>query len=161
MLSLLDVLPRSEKVPVGDGQELTVFGISTEDGGRILQRFPNAFHQMASSGGNIAGWDPALLGAMLAASQRNGSEHSMLGNDVAESRGRSLGMGVQLKLVQAIGRCTFPDGLGPFLEELASMSSGAQQVLQVVVQVASKAQAMTSPPRPKPSAPPATQPSGS
>jgi hypothetical protein len=160
-LSLLDVLPKSERVGIGDGVEIDVFGISTEDIGKILQRYPNAFQDMVESGGRVAGMNPGLLGALVAASQRSENDESLLGNEQVERRGRSLGMGAQMKLVQAIGRCTFPDGISPFLEGLASMSSGANEVLKIVVQADSKAPDTNSHRPPKPSEPPGIQPSGS
>ncbi len=160
-LSLLDVLPRSERVDIGGGQEVDVFGISAEDIGKILARYPMAFQQIIDAKGQVTGMDPGLLGAMLAASQRNGSEESLVGNDEVERRGRTLGMGAQMKMVQAIGRCTFPDGIGPFLQGLASISSGANEAMRVVVQVVSKDRVTRSPPTPKPSEQPDTPPSGS
>jgi hypothetical protein len=65
-----------------------------------------------------------------------------------------------LKVVQVIGRCTFPDGLGPFLEGLASITSGANEALRVIVQVASRGSTTTSPPGARPSGQPQTQASG-
>jgi hypothetical protein len=160
-LSLLDVLPQHETVDIGGGQQIEVYGISAEDIGAILHRYPDAFAQIIKAKGNVTLTDPALLGALLAASQRNGSEHSLLGNDECEQRARSLSVGAQMKIMQAIGRVTFPDGAGPFLQGLASMSSAANEAMRLVIQVDSKGRAMTSPPTPKPSEPPATQASGS
>jgi len=160
MLSLLDVLPRHERVDIGGGQMVDVFGVSGEDVGKILSRYPDAFEQMVNSGGRPTGMDPGLLGAMLSACQRNGSEESLLGNETVEKRCRSLAIGAQMKMLQALGRCTFPDGVGPFLEGLMSISSVAREATEVIVRVASKGQAMESPPTPKPSEPPVTPPSG-
>jgi hypothetical protein len=161
MLSLLDVLPRHERVDIGGGQKVDVCGISGEDIGKILHRYPNAFQQLIESGSKPAGIDPGLLGALLAAAQRNGEDESLLGNEKVERMSRSLGIGAQMKMLQALGRCTFPDGVGPFLEGLVSMSSAATEAMQVVVQVASKGQATASRPTRKPSAQPATLASGS
>ena len=160
MLSLLDVLPRHERVDIGGDQKLDVFGISGEDIGRILERYPNAFEQIYSSGTQPNRMDPGLLGALLAASQRNGDLGSLLDNDDAERRGRSLGISDQMKIIQAVGRCTFPDGVGPFLESLASMSSSTAEAIELIVQVGSKVQPTASQPTPRPSEPPATQASG-
>jgi hypothetical protein len=158
MLSLLDVLPRHERVDIGGGQEIDVFGISGEDIGKILERYPTAFRQLMTK---PTGMDPSLLGALLAAAQRNGESQSLLGNDEVERRSRSLGIGAQMKMVQAMGRCTFPDGVGPFLDGLMSLSSAANQVVKMVVPPASRERPMASPPMPKPSEPPDTPTSGS
>lgn len=161
MLSLLDVLPRHERVDIGGGQEIDLFGVSAEDVGRILERYPNAFAELAESKGNFAGMNPGLLGAVLAAAQRDKDWNSLLGNHQVEMMSRSLGVGVQMKMMQVVGRCTFPDGVGPFLEGLASISLGAKEALRIVVQVASKAQPTTSPQRPRPSEQPDTRAYGS
>jgi len=163
MLSLIDVLPRYERVDIGGDQAIDVFGISGEDIGKILGRFPNAFQQLASSSNKSINMDPALMGAIIAASQRNPKDPdtSLLGNDKVEKRGRGLAAGAQMKVLQAMGRCTFPDGIGPFLEGLVSASSSAKEAMEVVVRVASKDQVTTSPPKPKLSAQPEVQASGS
>ena len=188
MLSLVDVLPKHERVDIGtcstcagaggsgdNGKkeckacggsgklEIDVFGISGEDIGRILGRYPNAFTQMVASANTPTALEPGLMGAIVAASQREGEDPdtSLLGNEKIEKRGRGLGVGAQMKILKAMGRCTFPDGIGPFLEDLVLTSTSAKEAMEVIVRVASKEQATTSPKTPKPSEPPATPPSGS
>jgi len=188
MLSLVDVLPKHERVDIGtcstcagaggsgdNGKkeckacggsgklEIDVFGISGEDIGRILGRYPNAFTQMVASANTPTALEPGLMGAIVAASQREGEDPdtSLLGNEKIEKRGRGLGVGAQMKILKAMGRCTFPDGIGPFLEDLVLTSSSAKEAMEVIVRVASKEQATTSPRTPRPSEPPATPPSGS
>lgn len=144
-LSLADVLPRHERVDIGGGDQLDVFGISGGDIGRILLRYPDAFQQMMRSEGKPSLIDPGLLGALIAATQqRDGSDESMLGEDDIEMRASRLSAGAQVKIWQAMDRCTFPDGIGPFLASLRSMSASATEALEVIVQVASEEQAMTS-----------------
>jgi hypothetical protein len=160
MLSLLDVLPRHERVGIGGDQYVDVFGISGEDLGKILDRFPDAFVQMIDMGERPLKMNAGLMGALLAASQRNGGEESLLGDDVVEQRARTLAVGAQVKMLLAMGRCTFPDGMSPFLDDYMSMSSAALGAISIVVEVASKAPATKSPPTPNPSEPPDTQASG-
>jgi len=161
MLSLLDVLPRHEQVNIGDGK-VDIFGISGMDIGEILRRYPNAFQQIADSGGQPIKMEPGLLGALLAACQRNGDgTTSYLGNEKVEGRCRTLDASTQMKMLEAVGRCTFPDGIGPFLEGLVSLSEATLRVMELVVQVASKVPDTASPPTPKPLEPLATEASGS
>jgi hypothetical protein len=161
MLSLNDVLPRHERVDIGTGK-IDIFGISGEDIGEILRRYPNAFQQMADSGSQSIKMDPGLMGALLAASQRNPEgTKSFLGDEKTESLSRALGAADQNQVMKVIGRCTFPDGVGPFLEDLQSMSESTLEAMEVVVRVSSRGQATASPPKPKPSDAPSTQPSGS
>ena len=188
MLSLVDVLPKHERVDIGtcsacagaggsgsNGKkdckacggsgklEIDVFGISGEDIGRILGRYPNAFTQMVASANTPTALEPGLMGAIVAASQREAEDPdtSLLGNEKIEKRGRGLGVGAQMKILKAMGRCTFPDGIGPFLEDLVLTSTSAKEAMEVIVRVASKEQATTSPRTPKPSEQPATPASGS
>lgn len=160
MLSLLDVLPQNARVDIG-GSQIDVFGISGEDIGKILGRYPNAFQQLAESAGKPGGLDQGLLGAVIAASQRNGTEDSLLGNEVVEKRARALPLGAQMKVMQAIGRLTFADGIGPFLEGIMSASSAANEAMEIVVRLVSKGQDTASPRTLKRSEPPGTQVSGS
>jgi len=188
MLSLVDVLPKHERVDIGtcsacagaggsgsNGKkdckacggsgklEIDVFGISGEDIGRILGRYPNAFTQMVASANTPTALEPGLMGAIVAASQREAEDPdtSLLGNEKIEKRGRGLGVGAQMKILKAMGRCTFPDGIGPFLEDLVLTSSSAKEAMEVIVRVASKDTSTKSPASQKPSEPPATPPSGS
>jgi hypothetical protein len=148
-LSLLDVLPRHERVDIGSDKPIDVFGISSEDIAKILERYPDAFQQMYDAQRQPMNMHPGLLGAMVAASQRNDNDESLLGDEKAEKLSRSLGASDQVKLYQALGRCTFPDGIGPFLESLASMSLSMVEAVQVIVQVASKVPDTALPQKPK------------
>jgi len=160
-LSLLDVLPRHERVDIGGGQQIDVFGISGEDLGKILERYPDVFQEIMSHSDQPTRMTPGLMAALLAASQRDEHDESLLGNEVVEQRCRTLAVGAQVKMFLAMGRCTFPDGVGPFLESYMLMSSAAMEAVEVVVQVASREPAMASPPMRKRSEVPDTQASGS
>lgn len=161
MLSLLDALPRHERVDIGSDQFLMVYGLSGESIGKILGRFPDAFMQIANSGSQPQSMEPGLLGALIAGSQRGEDGEAMLGNDKAEINARAFAVADQAKLLQAMGRCTFPDGVGPFLDLLESMSSRTAEAAELIVKVVSKGQDTKSPPTPKPLEPPDIQVSGS
>jgi hypothetical protein len=161
MLSLLDVLPRHERVSIGGGDQIDVYGISVEDIAKILERYPDVFGQMVNIAKKPTSIDPRLLGALVAASQRTDGFASLVGNEEVEARARALSIGAQMKVMQALGRCTFPDGVGPFLEDLKLISSAATEVMDVVIRVGSKAPSTESRPMPKPSAAPSILPSGS
>jgi hypothetical protein len=160
MLSLRDVLPRHERVDVGDGK-VDLFGISGEDIGVIIERFPDAFNQIANAGSQAIKLPGELMGALIAAAQRNGDGSSFLGDKSMELRGRSFGAADQQRMLTAIGKCTFPDGVGPFLESLVHSAEATVEAMDLAARVASRVQAMPSPPTPKPSDAPDTPPSGS
>jgi hypothetical protein len=158
MLSLNDVLPRHERVNVGEG-EIDVFGISGEDIGEILRRYPNAINQMWGS--QPINMEPGLLGALIAASQRTPEgASSYLGDEGMEKKARAISAYDQARIMKAIGRCTFPEGVGPFVEDLESMSASLTEAVELVVQVVSRARGTASPQTQKPSEPPQTPPSG-
>jgi hypothetical protein len=163
MLSLLDVMPRHEQVDIGAGQPIDVVGISGEDLFRILARYPTAFADLISLASNPAtgggAVDGGVLGALLAASQRSADGHSLLGNAELELRCRTLAIGAQLKLMLAVGRCTFPDGLNPFLRELQLITSAAETT-RIVVQTGSKGPASSLRPGARNSGQPVTPASG-
>jgi hypothetical protein len=161
MLSLLDVLPRHERVDIGGEYPIDIFGVSGEDLGKILERFPDTFQQLTNSDSHPTRMHPGLMCAFIAACQRNGDGESLLGNDEIEARARYLGVGVQAKLIEAMARCTFPDGLGPFLRSYMSLSSAASEAIEVVVEVASGEHSTASRKMRRPSAQPDTPPSGS
>src|SRR5215831_1921196 len=91
MLSLLDVLPRHEQIDIGGDKPIDVFGISGADIGEILRRYPNAFQEIADSGGQPIKMNPTLIGMLIAACQRNGDiTTSFLGDEKIEARSRLL-----------------------------------------------------------------------
>jgi hypothetical protein len=160
MLSLVDCLPHHESVDIGGNKNIDIFGISGEDLGAILGRYPDAFQQMAKAGTKVTDVNQGLLGAMMAAGQRDDDGNSLLGNDKVEKLARGYPIGTQLKIMQVVGRLTFPDGVGPFLEGLVSVSAAAKEAMEVVVRVASKEQGTASPQMRRPSVAPATRASG-
>jgi hypothetical protein len=142
MLTLRDVLPRHERTAIGNGQ-VDLFGISGEDIGAILERFPDAFTQIANAGSQSIKLPGPLMGALLAAAQRkNGS--SLLGDEEEEKLGRSFGAADQMKMLAVIAKNTFPDGVGPFLESLVTSSEVTLEAMQLAERVASRVQRMGS-----------------
>jgi len=159
MLTLRDVLPRHERIDIADGQ-VDLFGISGEDIGSILERFPDAFTAIASSGSQSIKIPGPLMGALLAAGQRNGHGGSLLGDEGFEMMCRGHGAADQQKMLKAIAKCTFPDGVGPFLESLVTSSEATLEAMQLAERVASRARAMESQRTPKPLDAPEIPPSG-
>ena len=156
LLGLLDVHPRTERVSVGrsaDGEEqfLDVTGISGEDIWNLLNRFPTLFADMMQAGANPGKMHPEVLGAVISAATRS------YGNEEAEKIARTLPVGTQMKVLRAMGRTTFPDGFGPFLEDLKSASGAMAEAVEVVI----RERATTLQQPQKPSAPPETPSSGS
>ncbi len=123
MTDLLDIVPATavETVILSDGTDVTVHRLHFEQIAALAARFPkmiallalgeNALPQLISGGG-------ALLVPILAA----GCGH--LGDEKAERIAAELSVDDQAKLLAAIFRLTYPNGIGAFLETMASLATG-------------------------------------
>lgn len=113
-LTLLDLRRKSEVVPISTGQELEVRGISAKDIGILLERFQELqklFVGLALTPVEFAQAFPEITGAGIAAAC------DLMGNEQAEEIAATLPLGDQADLLEAIGRCTFSNGFGPFKEK--------------------------------------------
>jgi hypothetical protein len=122
MNDFLSINPAPETVTI-NGKKVAVHGISMEGFGHLIPRYPNLISDLQDrlkTDGNltvvaimqVAG--PAI-GPILAA----GVGHP--GNDEAEKQAAQLSAATQLKLLDKIIDKTMPDGLGPFVEQLATL----------------------------------------
>lgn len=115
-LSLLDIAPRSEMVEINEEQSLRVRGLSAEDIKTLLVRFPALGGVIIGNGINAkalmeSGAD--VVGALCAAATGE------MGNEKAEELAASLSIESQLDILEALGRCTFSKGFGPFADRVA------------------------------------------
>jgi hypothetical protein len=151
-LSLLDIAPSKEKVDVGDGQQLEVQGISSRDLLTLIQRFPEM--QKFMSIGSIKATDilnmaPTTVSGIIAAACGH------VGDENYEKAADRLSMEAQLNLIEAIGRCTFRSGFGPFVMRISA------HVVAALSANSGRATGTNSPPPLKPSSPPDTAPTPS
>lgn len=118
-LSLLDIAPRSEMVEINDEQSLRVRGLSAEMIKNLLVRFP-ALQGLAIGAGidgrHIIALGPDIVGALCAAATGE------LGNEQAEAQAKALPVETQLDVLEALGRCTFSKGFGPFAQRVAAIA---------------------------------------
>lgn len=157
LLGLRDIAgPLTERVEIGNGHFLDVTGMSTEAIWKLLERFPDASTMLERAGGNeeklLAAMKslfkkaPDAIAAIIACADQDAN------NPEVEAIAAKLPMGIQMRIMKAIGRVTFPDGFGPFVEDLRSAGGGLLQAVTV-------GQVSTSPKPPKPSVQPDTPPS--
>lgn len=150
MVGLLDIRPSSEKVKIDDDQNVDVVGLSSGEIADLLIRFPDLFKLMSGAG---IGADalrkvaPEAIAAIIASCT---GDH---GNTKAEIAAKKLPLGAQFNILKAMGRRTFPDGFGPFVQALNDLSGDVQAL-------ATKAPATTSPKPPLPSEQQEIPPSG-
>ncbi len=122
MSDFLSINPAPETIII-NGKKVPVHGISMTGFGYIIPRFPNLMsdltERMKKDGAlslmaiiEVAG--PAI-GSILAA----GLGHP--GNEDAEQKAADLDISTQLKVLDKIVEKTLPDGIGPFVDQWASL----------------------------------------
>jgi hypothetical protein len=123
MSDLLDIAPATatENVTLSDGAEVTVHRLHFDQIAALAARFPklialvalgeNALPQLISGGG-------VVMAPIIAA----GCGHP--GDEKAERIAATLLPDDQIKLFKAIYWLTYPNGIGAFLETMASLATG-------------------------------------
>src|SRR4051812_24947742 len=106
-LSLLDIGPLTEHVPMGDGY-MKVYGVSAAGAISIFQRFPHVAVWFKGGGKptleQLINEAPDALAAVIAAGCGNP------GNEIAEANAKLMPLETQVDLLEAIGRLTFSKG---------------------------------------------------
>lgn len=148
-LSLLDIVPLTEKVKISENQYLAVTGISTRGIVSLFVRFPEMQKWFAGAGkgiavSSLAAEAPDALAAIIAAGC------GTPGNAAAEDMAGTLPVEMQLDILEAIGRLTFKNGFGPFVQRIVALAALAQSVNY------GRVLATKSPQQSKPSLPAAT-----
>lgn len=119
-LSLLDIAPRSEMVEINDEQSLRVRGLSADAIRELLMRFPPLQGVIMGAGIDaslIVAMGPDIVGSLCAAASGE------LNNEEAEKMAAMLPVETQLDIIEAIGRCTFSKGFGPFADRVAVIAA--------------------------------------
>jgi hypothetical protein len=111
-LSLADIGNIAEDFPIGESY-VTVHGISCRKALDIFRRFPN-LAKLASGFGaaDLLAAMPDAVAAILVASM-GGSEEDA----------DNLPIELQLDLLEVIGRLTFKNGFGPFVQRVMALGS--------------------------------------
>ncbi len=145
-LSLLDLGKLTETIKIGD-QEIEVTGITMKDIFGLLQRFPDTLNIFSGSPVAALAKAPDTIAAVIAASTGD------LGDEAAEAVAAALPIESQLDILEAIGRMTFRNGFGPFVNRLVGMVDAANAV---AFGSSGRATDTNSQPQSKPSSPPDT-----
>lgn len=128
MADLLDIVPQTAvEVVKFDGHRIKVRGVSIPMMATLISRFPKLK-------------DAILSGDMLRLMEGVGSATSAiiaagcgrLGDAEYEQSVDTLLPEHQLKLLKAIIGLTFPNGIGPFLEELAILMNGPSEEAKTI-----------------------------
>jgi hypothetical protein len=126
MADLLDIAPSTsvDVVKTADGQRLKVYGLHGNAIASIAARFPRLMTVLGDAGdGNVSQLIDQFgdaIGPIIAA----GCGH--LADEKYERHAARLLAEDQFKLVTAIYRLTFPNGLASFIEAMAHLLNGAE-----------------------------------
>lgn len=129
-LSLLDIGPITESIPVAEGVSLKVYGISAKGLFSIFQRFPEVGKWFKGGVGKDGKVDlkvlvaevPDTIAAVIAAGCGEP------GNEIAEEHASLLPVEAQLDVLEAIARLTFRNGFGPFVQRIVALSQAAESL---------------------------------
>jgi hypothetical protein len=124
MADLLDIAPATavKSVHIAGDQRITVRGLHGNDIASIVSRYPGmiaVFGSGQNSAATLFGSLGNAAGAIIAA----GCDHC--GDEAAEQIAGSLLLEDQLQLFKVIFELTFPNGLGPAMETITALISGA------------------------------------
>jgi len=127
MADLLDIAPSTaaEAIRLNNGVRLVVRGLNGNAIASIVSRFPQ-LASLLGSGGDKIGWHlikhfGGAIGPIIAA----GCGH--LGDEEREDRANNLLVEDQLKLITTIVGLTFPNGFGPFVDQLTGLMGRADE----------------------------------
>ncbi len=124
MTSLLDIAPLMEEYTIRRGQKTTVLsvvGIAVQDLAPLLNEFPEIRTAMSGS------VKEETLDALIKSSPRIVSKVIVLGTggkgtNEELAAADKLALGEKFDIIRAILRLTFPQGVGPFVADLASLA---------------------------------------
>lgn len=119
ILSLMDLPMKTEEVVFDSENSLRVRGLSMKEITLLLKRFPTMAGFFAGVGFDptqMVDLGPEIVGALCA------SAMGELGNEEAEARAATIPIGLQMDILEAMGRCTFSNGFGPFATRVATIA---------------------------------------
>lgn len=116
-MGLLDIGPLTEEVPLGKGKTLSVGGLSADDIFYLIDNFVEVKALVERklktlSGKQLMQSAPKTIATIIACGTGERDDKK------AVTAATKLPAAVQLKAINAILALTFPEGVGPFVEEL-------------------------------------------
>jgi hypothetical protein len=118
MSSLLDLGPLTEEVEIR-GVKLTINGLSAADLFKLFSQFPDLqqkLAQLGSPGAVMMNLAPDLFAKMIAMAVGAPGDAEM------EARAKKLGAADQINILAAVQRLSFPEGFGPFVEQMTKLA---------------------------------------
>lgn len=122
-LSLADIGPVYEDVPISDDKKLRCFGISAKGLFAIFQRFPEVgqwFKGGRFDPKSLIAQVPDCIAGVIAA----GCGYA--GDEAMEKKAENIAVEAQIDIIEAIFRLTFKNGFGPFVQRMVALSAQAE-----------------------------------
>jgi hypothetical protein len=126
-LSILDIGPVSDTVPVGD-KLLTVYGVSAQGIFTVLQGYPELREWFANQVGHKPDLGKLVMEAPGAVAAIIAAGCGYPGNKDAEANAGSYPVETQLDIIEKIGGLTFKNGFGPFAQRVVALINAARSV---------------------------------
>jgi hypothetical protein len=117
MSSLLDLGPLTEDVEVR-GVKLSVRGLTAANLFRLFAEFPKmqeALAEMGTTSSAILELAPDLFAKIIAIATGSPDDEAVV------AKAKELGAADQMAILSAVGRLSFPQGLGPFVEQITRL----------------------------------------
>lgn len=137
-LSILDIGPLTEEISVGGGNTITVRPVTPEGFFVLISMFPQLKSLMDNSGSldaaTLVKVVPASIAMVIAICTTDRESYDTYDAwtrqlaAVAAVVNKRLVPPVQLSIINAAIRMTFPDGVGPFVKELGALTSSISDV---------------------------------
>jgi len=118
MGSLLDLGPLTEEIEIR-GVKLTISGLTAADMFKLFSEYPDLqqrLAQLGSPGAVMMNLAPDLFAKMIAMAVGSPGDQEM------EARARKLGAADQINILSAVQRLSFPQGFGPFVEQMTKLA---------------------------------------
>jgi hypothetical protein len=117
MNSLLDLGPLTEEVDIR-GVKLTVRGLTAASLFKLFSEFPDmqpALAQMGTSNSAMLELAPDLFAKIIAIATGSPDDEAII------AKAKELGAADQMAILSAVQRLSFPQGFGPFVEQITRL----------------------------------------
>jgi hypothetical protein len=124
MTNLLDIVSLSEEVRISKGVTVTVNGVTTESLFHLMGKFPEVKLLMQRRASEITPerimeMTPQIVAYIIGAGMTNPDTDDFIRETEANAKlARRIPLADQLKVVNKIFEITFPEGAGPFVEQI-------------------------------------------
>jgi hypothetical protein len=128
MTNLLDIASLSEEITISKGVTVTLYGITIESLLKMMSKFPEIKLLMERRASDITPqrimeMTPKVAAYIIGVGMTDPDTDDIDKAATTKMKiARRIGLSDQLKIINKIFEITFPDGVGPFVEELQHLT---------------------------------------